>query len=195
MASYTSPPPPNSSDLDSATDSPRESRASNGSSKDSLHQTDTMVTAQPDVDRNTPVNVQLEKAERYIQSSRRAIDFRLPPEIAYKDYLKGADIVVNYIPRHKDFGFYCDNQKGWESRYKALLRLVQEMDPEIEQVRLQVQEDNAKRRPQPIGESTGWHGQVYSSGFGVPSPGVSPKILSMPSPPRNIPDQLKPAVR
>jgi ubiquitin carboxyl-terminal hydrolase 8 len=152
-----------------------------------------MVTAQPDVDRNTPVNVQLERAEGYINSSKRAIDFQLRPDIAYKDYLKGYDVVVNYIPLHKDFGFYCDNQKGWESRYRALLRRVQEMEPKIEQVRLQVQEDNAERRSQPIGESASRQSQVYSSGFGEPS-SPSPKTLSMPSP-RNIPEQLRPAVR
>jgi ubiquitin carboxyl-terminal hydrolase 8 len=153
-----------------------------------------MVTAQPDVDRNTPVNVQLERAEGYISSSRRAIDFQLRPDLAYKDYLRGYDVVVNYIPRHKDFGFYCDQKKGWESRYKTLLRTVQDMEPRMQQVRLQVQDDNAKRRSQPIGESASGQSQIYSSGFGVTF-SASSKTLSMPSPPRNIPEQLRPAVR
>ena len=154
---------------------------------------DIMVTAQPDVDRNTPVNLQLEKAEGYISSSKRAVEFQRL-DLAYKDYLRGYDVVVNYIPRHRDFGFYCDTRKGWESRYKSLLRTVQDMEPQMEQVRLIVQDDNAKRRSQSIGESASRERQSYSSGFGVPS-AVSSKTLSMPSPPRNIPEQLRPAVR
>jgi ubiquitin carboxyl-terminal hydrolase 8 len=152
-----------------------------------------MVTAQPDVDRNTPVNLQLEKAEGYISSSKRAVEFQRL-DLAYKDYLRGYDVVVNYIPRHKDYGFYCDTKKGWESRYKSLLRTVQDMEPKMEQVRLAVQDDNAKRRSQPIGDSASRQGQSYSSGFGVP-PTASSKTLRMPSPPRNIPEQLRPAVR
>jgi ubiquitin carboxyl-terminal hydrolase 8 len=152
-----------------------------------------MVTAQPDVDQNTPVNLQLEKAEGYISSSKRAVDFQRL-DLGYKDYLRGYDVVVNYIPRHKDFGFYCDTKKGWESRYKSLLRMVQDMEPKMEQVRLAVQDDNAKRRSQPINESVGRQSQSYSSGFGIPST-ASSKTLSMPSPPRNIPEQLRPAIR
>jgi ubiquitin carboxyl-terminal hydrolase 8 len=152
-----------------------------------------MVSAQPDVDRNTPVNLQLEKAEGYISSSKRAVDFQRL-DLAYKDYLRGYDVVVNYIPRHKDFGFYCDTKKGWESRYKSLVRMVQDMEPEMEQVRLTVQDDNAKRRSQPINESAGRQSQSYSSGFGIPFT-TSSKTLSMPRPPRNIPEQLRPAVR
>jgi len=154
---------------------------------------DIMVTAQPDVDWNTPVHLQLERAEGYISSSNRAIEFRRL-DLAYKDYLRGYDVVVNYIPRHRDFGLYCDNRKGWQARYKSLLRSVQEMEPKMEQVRLAVQEDNAKRVSQPNGESVSRQSQTYSSGFGIPS-ALSSKPLSMPSPPRNIPDQLRPAVR
>ena len=154
---------------------------------------DIMVEAQPDVDRDTPVNQQLEKAEGYISSSERAIDFRRP-DLAYKDYLRGYDVVVNYIPLHKEFGFYCDNKKGWEQRYKSLRRTIQDMESKMQQVRLTVQDDNAKRRTQPIGESGSRQSQTYSSGFGIPS-AVSSKSLIMPSPPRNIPEQLRPAIR
>ena len=154
---------------------------------------DIMVEAQPDIDRDAPVHLLLEKAEGYIASSKRSIEFRRL-DLAYKDYLKGYDVVVNYIPLHKDYGFFCDTRKGWESRYKSLLRTIQDMEQKMEQVRLTVQDDNAKRRSQLVGESEHRQSQSYSSGFGIPST-VSSKTLSVPSPPRNIPEQLRPAVR
>src|ERR1700734_3870934 len=165
MTSYTSPPPYNSSYHNSIPSSTRGSRADDGSSRGYMQLKDIMVTAQPEVDWNTPVHLQLERAEGYISSSNRAIEFRRP-DLAYKDYLRGYDVVVNYIPRHRDFGFYCDTRKGWEPRYKSLLRTVREMEPKMEQVRLTVQEDNAKRVSQFNGESVSRQSQSYSSGFG-----------------------------
>src|SRR5947209_2532295 len=193
MTSYTSLPLHNPSYRNSIPSSARGSWGDNGSSQGYMQLQDIMVTAQPDVDRNTPVNLQLEKAEGYISSSNRAIEFRRL-DLAYKDYLRGYDVVVNYIPRHKDFGFYCDTRRGWESRYKSLLRSVREMEPKMEQVRLTVQEDNAKSVSQPNGESVSRQNQSYSSGFGIPST-LSSKPLSMPGLSRNIPEQLRPAVR
>src|SRR6201996_7361309 len=142
MTSYTSLPPHNPSYRNSVLNPTRGSWADNGSSQGYMQLKDIMVTAQPEVDRNTPVNLQLERAEGYISSSNRAIEFRRL-DLAYKDYLRGYDVVVNYIPRHRDFGLYCDNRKGWQSRYRSLLRSVQEMEPKMEQVRLAVKEDNA----------------------------------------------------
>ena len=148
-----------------------------------------MVSAVPDVDHATPLNSQLDRAEEYISSCKRSINFNRP-DLAYKDYLKGYDVVVNYIPCHKDFGFYCDQKKGWELRYKTLCRTVRDMDSMMEEIRVMIQKDNAE-----AASSTAHPRQSFSSGFGV-SPNSAnnglPTIRSTRAAPTQ---QSKPAVR
>ena len=153
-----------------------------------------MTAVDPEVDHDTPLNAQLEKAEGFISSSKRSLDFRRP-DVAYKDYLKGYEIVVNYIPRHKDYGFYTsDTHKKWATRYKFLCRTVEDMYPKMQQVRQMIQEDNGRGRLQSNGEAGKEQQRSYSSGFGLP-PSVAAKSNDMPNPPRHIPEQLRPAVR
>lgn len=138
------------------------------------HLKDITATAVPDLDFSAPLNLQLEKAEGYISSSRRALDFnRL--DLAYKDYLKGSEIGVNSIPYHRDYGFYCDTKKGWETRYKTLYRTIQTMAGKIEHVRQTILDDNARSGVQP---QLGDQGQTSQN-----------HTLRMPSPPRNTPGQ------
>lgn len=138
------------------------------------HLKDITVNAVPDVDRDAPLNQQLEKAESYISSSKRALDFnRL--DLAYKDYLKGFEVAVNSIPSHREYGFYYDTKKGWETRHKTLCRTISNMAGKIEDVRRIIQEDNARSGVQP----------QYTDQQRVPQSNG----LQMPSPPRNTPGQ------
>ena len=138
-------------------------------------------TAIPDLDRAAALNLQLDRAENYIGAAERSLTFHRP-DYAYKDYLRGYEVVVNYIPRHKDYGFYSDQKQHWDARYKALYRKVKSMDAKMQDVRNMIVDDNARQRS---GGGNARQRQSYSSGVGVPN-GASI---------RSVPDQLRPAVR
>jgi len=136
------------------------------------HIKDILSTAVPEFGRDIPLNQQLEKAEAYVQSSQRANDFHRP-DIAYKDYLRGYEVAVQYIPRHRDFGFQCDNNKKWEARYTNLCRALREMENRIEDAKKVIQEDNARSgvRPNSVSDDPPSK-RVYSTGFGLPANGI-----------------------
>ncbi len=180
MASYASPPPHNSSNAGVLPSRPRGSwadprtYAKQDRPRGYQHLKDITFTAVPDVDRDAPLNLQLEKAEGYISSSKRALDFnRL--DLAYKDYLKGFEVAVNSIPNHREYGFYCNTKKGWESRHKLLCRTIQGMAGKIEDVRHVIQEDNARSGAQ----------SQYADQRSTPLANTT----QMPSPPRDAPGQ------
>lgn len=180
MASYASPPPHNSSNLGVISSRPGGSWADPRNltkvdrPKGYPHLKDLTVTAVPDVDQDAPLNSQLEKAEGYISSSKRALDFnRL--DLAYKDYLKGFEVAVYSIPNHREYGFYCDTRKGWETRHKTLWRTIQGLTGKIEDVKEIIQEDNVRTGVQPQ--------------YADQRPTRPSNELRMPSPPRNAPGQ------
>ena len=180
MASYASPPPYNASNAGVLPNRSRGSWADPRTyakydrPKGYQHLKDISITAVPDVDRDAPLNLQLEKAEGYINSSRRALEFdRL--DLAYKDYLKGSELAINSVPRHREYGFYCNAKKGWENRHKVLCRTIQTMGGKIEDVRHIIQEDNVRSGVQPQYADQRWASQASG--------------LQMPSPPRNDPGQ------
>ena len=117
-----------------------------------MHIRDILDTAEPEVDRSTPLNIQLEKAKRYIADARRSVEFRRP-DYAYKDYIRGSEVAINYIPRHKDYGFFCDTRKGWEQDYKSLQKQVRSMDGMMQEIRRMIEEDNARSGIQPTSRS------------------------------------------
>ena len=120
--------------------------------KQYMHLKDIVAAAQPDLDPESPINLQLEKAKTYITTAKRSVEFRRP-DLAYKDYIRGADIVVNYIPRHKDYNFYCNTRKGWEQEYRALFKQVHTMEAMMEEIRRMIEEDNIKTGIEPKSQS------------------------------------------
>ena len=137
-----------------------------------MHLKDIMATAVPDVDRNTPLNVQLDKAEGFINSARASVEFKRP-DLAYKEYLKGYELAVNYIPRHKDYGFFCDTNKKWEARHRSLLERVRHMEGMMEDIRRVIEDDNRRsgvqsQYPTPLSQN----GHRYSQGYEIQSNGV-----------------------
>ena len=132
------------------------------------HLRDIAITAVPDVERDTPLGIQLDKAEGYIDSAKRALEFgRL--DLAYKDYLKGSEIAINSIPAHRDYGFYCDTRKEWEARHRRLFKTIQGMAGKINDVRDTIREDNLRS--------------------GIQQQHSEPRATTMPSPPRDHPGQ------
>ncbi|KKY16673.1 putative ubiquitin c-terminal [Phaeomoniella chlamydospora] len=146
-----------------------------------MHIKDIVASARPEIDRGSSLKIQLEKAGSYIGAAKRAVEFRRP-DLAYKDYIRGAEIALNYIPSHRDLGLY-DHRNGWDQEYKALLKQVKNMDGMMDQIRQMIEEDNARSgiqpnsesRPSSRGSSVNGHHQSLLNGPDMPSvPSTAP---------------------
>ena len=139
------------------------------------HIKDIIADAVPEISRSDTLNALLSRAEGYIASSRTAGEFARP-DVAYKDYLRGYEIVVSYIPTHTDYGFTGDNNHAWKTRYSNVVRKLKEMDPLIADLRRMIEYDNAQSgvRPNSVSQRSA---PGFDTGFGMPkvsNPGPGP---------------------
>jgi ubiquitin carboxyl-terminal hydrolase 8 len=131
------------------------------------HFKDIMKDTVPQVSKDAPLNEQLRNAEDYINASRRSLEFKRP-DLAYKDFVKGFEIAINYIPRHKDYGFFTDNDRKWYPRYRNLCQTIRNLEGKMEELRQLIKEDNERTGTLPRDESNQQTSTpVYSSGFGL----------------------------
>ena len=178
MAAYASPPGARASQIGAHPDSLRANSAGSGPRPRSLpHIKDIQAAAVPEIPQDAGLNALLAKAEDYIQSARRAGEFSRP-EIAYKDYLRGSEIAVAYIPRHHDYGFTYDNVAGWSKRQSTLMRSIKEMEPLVKDLRLIIEDDNARTGVRP-NSAIGATPKVYDTGFGMPNASSAPPGLPL----------------
>ena len=133
------------------------------------HFDDIRKDAIPQVAKDAPLNEQLAKAEDSISSSRRFLDFKRP-DLAYKEFLIGFEVAINYIPRHRDYGFTTDNDRKWYVRYRNLCQTIRNLEGKMEEIRQMIKEDNQRTGILPRQESSpAYVKPVYSSGFGMPN--------------------------
>lgn len=203
MASYISPLPPPSSAGDLGQTASNDSWGGRPStnpsgwvSKNFPHFKDIMKDAVPQVARDAPLNEQLARAEDYINGSRRSMDFKRP-DLAYKDFVKGFEIAINYIPRHRDYGFFTDNDRKWYTRYRNLCQTIRNLEVKMEDLRQTIKEDNERTGTLPRDESsTAYVKPVYSSGFGMPSENhTSTQSLQNSRPSSSQFEKVRPVVR
>ena len=110
-------------------------------SKGYLHMRDIIADSSPDISRNAPLHTQLDRASNCISAAKRSVEFKRP-DLAYKEFLKGFEITVNYIPRHEEFAAYTQKNRSWYIRYKDVYRAASGMEPMMEQIRKMIEEDN-----------------------------------------------------
>ncbi|KAL9112096.1 MAG: hypothetical protein Q9227_003473 [Pyrenula ochraceoflavens] len=110
-------------------------------SKGYIHMRDIITGAVPDVSRDAPLHTQLHRATNHISSAKRSIEFKRP-DLAYKEFLKGFEITVNYIPRHRDFAAYSQKNSNWDADYRDLCKATGGMEPMMEEIRKMIEEDN-----------------------------------------------------
>ena len=203
MADFDEPPrPPHAlsdrlSNPASITKSNARTTSQNGPRARSLpHIKDIIADAVPEISRTDTLNALLSKAEGYIASSRTAGEFARP-DIAYKDYLRGYEVVVSYVPTHPDYGFTGDNNHAWKTRYSSVVRRLKEMEPLIADLRRMIEYDNTQSgvRPNSLGQRSA---PVFDTGFGIaktsnPGPGaVQPLTARRDSPGAGaIPESLQ----
>ncbi|KAK5205217.1 ubiquitin-specific protease doa4 [Exophiala xenobiotica] len=142
----------------------------------------------------------LNELETCIATAKASVDFRRP-DVAYKNYLRAYEIAVQRIPKHREYGFW-DNNQSWSMKYKTALRKINELQSQMAQVREVIEENNRRHGTQPRTVS---RRPVYSTGFGVPTtlapgPGRPPSSENehrssveqpSPRPPTDLPDALR----
>lgn len=141
-------------------------RPANGPpSKGYIHLKDLIHDGLPEFGWDTPLHIQLTEAENYISSAKRSVEFRRP-DVAYKEFLRGFEVVVNSIPQHKDYATWTQTNKTWDQRYRDLYKKVGNMEPMMEQIRHMIEEDNLKSEAVPkrdLAASQGAHHRSASS--------------------------------
>ncbi|KAL2398982.1 Ubiquitin carboxyl-terminal hydrolase 4 [Exophiala dermatitidis] len=139
----------------------------------------------------------LNEVERCIATARNSVDILRRPDLAYKNYVVAYEVAVNYIPRHKEYGFW-DNNHAWAMKYRAARKKLNAMESEMTQIKALIEANNARYGTKPRDVS---RRPVYSSVFGVPSnslpPGAGGSASSRASVSQAIPEahQLPPTLR
>ncbi|EXJ69355.1 uncharacterized protein A1O5_07391 [Cladophialophora psammophila CBS 110553] len=107
----------------------------------------------------------LTEVEHSITVAKSSVDFGRH-DLAYKSYMRGYEIAVNHIPKHKEFGFW-DNSPPWRAKYKAALQKLVDMEAEMTRIKALIEDNNARYGTQPQSRAMP-RKLVYSSGFGIP---------------------------
>ncbi|KIX03944.1 uncharacterized protein Z518_07497 [Rhinocladiella mackenziei CBS 650.93] len=113
----------------------------------------------------------LSDVENCVATARNALDFGRP-DLAYKSYVRGYEIAVNHIPRHKEYGFW-DHNHSWATKYKTALRKLNELEGQMTQVKVIIEDNNAQHGTRPQSWAVP-RKPVYSTGFGVPPNAAAP---------------------
>ncbi|EXJ92946.1 hypothetical protein A1O3_01502 [Capronia epimyces CBS 606.96] len=143
---------------------PKDLKAGSGSERVYPHIKDIIQDATTSFRADGSLTQYLNEVETCIATARNSLDFLRRPDLAYKNYVLAYEIAVNYIPKHKEYGFW-DNNHAWAVKYKAARRKLNEMESQMTRVKALVEENNVRygTRPRTMSRKP-----VYSTGFGVP---------------------------
>lgn len=118
------------------------------------HIKDIIASAQPDFDPSIPLTDYLNRVEKCLQSAKISLSMG-HPDRAFKDYLTATELVVNIIPRHKDFGFWDFNKKDWSQRNRQARTVVKNMGIQMDGVRKLIEDNNRRHHTQPRATTSG----------------------------------------
>ena len=113
------------------------------------HIKDLITQAQPIFDPSTPVTEYLRQAENSLKTSQTSLSFG-KVDIAFREYLRASEILLNIIPRHKDFGFFNYNNPKWSQSNKNARNVVASMSAQMEGVRKIIEDNNNRVLTKPV---------------------------------------------
>lgn len=119
------------------------------------HVKDIVAQAQPTFDPSIPLTEYLKQAETSLKTSQTSLSFG-KPDIAFREYLKASEILLNIIPRHKDFGFLDFNNQKWSQANKNARHVVASMSNQMEGVRKILQDNNDRHDTKPQSTTSGF---------------------------------------
>jgi len=119
------------------------------------HIKDIIAAAQPIFDPTISLPDYLKQAETCLSTSKTSLSFG-KVDTAFREYLKACEIVLNIIPRHKDFGFFEYNNPSWAQRNKNALLVVNAMQKQIQGVRKIIEDNNIRHNTQQQSTASGF---------------------------------------
>ncbi|KAK5098535.1 ubiquitin-specific protease doa4 [Exophiala xenobiotica] len=128
------------------------------------HVKDLVAAAQPTFDPSVALPEYLKEAESCLQISKTSLSFG-KADIAFRDYLKASDILLNIIPRHKDFGFFEYNNQSWSQRNKAAKNVVKSMGAQMEGVRKIIEDNNIRHNTRQRSTTSGYDAVALPSSY------------------------------
>ncbi|KAJ2906673.1 ubiquitin carboxyl-terminal hydrolase [Zalerion maritima] len=114
-----------------------------------IHDITSAVTVNRDLSR--PLRRILEEAQSRMNNANAAITFKRP-ERALWEFLCASKIIVEVVPRHKDFGSLRD-RKDQQTMYQTLMRELKTRTEVFEDAKAQIVADNARTGVQPNSQS------------------------------------------
>jgi ubiquitin carboxyl-terminal hydrolase 8 len=109
---------------------------------------DDLVAAQLDVNALAPIRRLLTEGEKYAKQADTHLDFRRP-DIALQEYIKASTIIVNLIPRHKDYPELKSDRGDLHRLYAGLQKRINIQHENFEGIKELIKEDNARSGVQP----------------------------------------------
>jgi ubiquitin carboxyl-terminal hydrolase 8 len=109
---------------------------------------DDLVAAQPDINPLAPIRRLLENGELCAKQADTHLDFR-HPDIALQEYIKASTIIVDLIPRHKDYPELKSDRGDLHRLYGGLQKRINAQHEKFEEIKKLIKEDNARSGVQP----------------------------------------------
>ncbi|WPG98366.1 ubiquitin carboxyl-terminal hydrolase 4 [Acrodontium crateriforme] len=82
-------------------------------------------------------------AETGLNQAQTLNDFRRP-DLAFVEYLRAAEIVVNIIPHHKDYTHFTYDQQERVGKFKLLTKRIHGMDGQFEKIKAIIESNNLR---------------------------------------------------
>jgi ubiquitin carboxyl-terminal hydrolase 8 len=104
---------------------------------------DDLVAAKPDINALASIRKLLAQGELYAKQAETHLDFRRP-EIALQEYVKASTIVVDVIPRHKDYPDLKSDRGELHRLYAGLQKRINSQHDKFERIKDIIKEDNVR---------------------------------------------------
>ncbi|KAI9811533.1 MAG: ubiquitin-specific protease doa4 [Thelocarpon impressellum] len=107
------------------------------------HLDDLVAQSNPQLDIHAPMKTLLHKADMSAKAADTHLDFHRP-DLAYVEYLTAFSIIVNLVPRHKDFPTLSSNRGELWQLNRGLQKRINSQHEKFVPVRELIKEDNAR---------------------------------------------------
>ncbi|KAL9000647.1 MAG: hypothetical protein Q9169_000683 [Polycauliona sp. 2 TL-2023] len=135
----------------------------------------------------TPIRTLLEQAQQSANQANANISFGRQDR-AYVEYLQSSNILLEVIPRHKDYPTLCGDREGWKITYNNLCKQNDKQHQMFMTIYEMIIDDNAKWETKPDASVASRSPSRDPNGRAQPPPKSSPRPLSMPLTPASGPD-------
>ncbi|KAI9843989.1 MAG: ubiquitin-specific protease doa4 [Thelocarpon superellum] len=112
------------------------------------HLDDLVARSTPDLDLHAPMRALLHKADICAKQADTHLDFRRP-DLAYTEFLTASTIVVELVPRHKDFPSLSTSHGELWNLNKALQKRINAQHDKFGAVREMIKDDNLRSGVRP----------------------------------------------